>query len=338
MHYDLELESRLAWASFDYFRNWADIVGGDCGFTRTGFIRITAPEFSDTLRANVAMHQRIGIDSTVITADDVARLAPYMATDDFEIAAYEPDSGYADPSATTMSLMQAARELGARLVQGCQVTDVLVEGGKVRGVQTSKGDFYAPVVVNAAGANAAAVGRMVGLELPVDVWRHDTMFVVNPPDFGDEQLTVIDDAKAMYLRPETGGLTLVGLEDGNPIGKTAEELMGAAPANFVERAIDRICQRIPLMERASLHSAHDGYDGITPDQRSLLGPAGPDGFYLQCGFSGTGFKIGPAVGLCMAEWIVDGRAQTVDLAPFTLQRFAEGKHLTAKHAYHNIWR
>ena len=339
MHYDLELESRLAWVSFNhYFRNWAERVGGECGFTSTGFLRITSPKFSDTLRANVAMHQRIGINSTVVTPDEVARLVPYLATDDFEVAAYEPESGYADPSATAMAFMQAARAKGARVVQGCQVTDVLVEGGKVTGARTSKGDFFAPVVVNAAGPRAAAVGRMVGLELPVEVWRHDTMFVVNPPDLGDKQFTVIDDVNAMYFRPETGGLTLVGLEDGNPIGDTPEELMKTPPVNFVERAIDRICRRIPAMERASLHSAHDGYDGITPDQRSLLGPAGPEGFYLQCGFSGTGFKIGPAVGLCMAEWIVDGRAQTVDLAPFTLQRFAEGKHLTAKHAYRNIWR
>ena len=95
--------------------------------------------------------------------------------------------------------------------------------------------------------------------------------------------------------------------------------------------------RIPLMEQGSLHSTHGGIDGITPDQRAILGQAGPDGFYLACGFSGTGFKIGPAVGLCMAELIVDGRAQAVDIAPFALSRFAEGKKLVGEHAYDNIW-
>ena len=54
MHYDLEPESRLAWASFAYFRNWADVVGGDCGFTRTGFLQFVEPAYSDQLRANVA--------------------------------------------------------------------------------------------------------------------------------------------------------------------------------------------------------------------------------------------------------------------------------------------
>jgi glycine/D-amino acid oxidase-like deaminating enzyme len=91
------------------------------------------------------------------------------------------------------------------------------------------------------------------------------------------------------------------------------------------------------MEEGSYHSAQGGYDGITPDQRAILGPAGPEGHYLCCGFSGTGFKISPAVGACMAELILDGRASTVDISPFRLQRFSEGKLLSGEHAYKDIW-
>ncbi len=337
MHYDLELESMLAWLSFQTFRDWERQVGGDCGFTRTGFLKIVAPKFEEQLRANVVMQQRIGIDTTVVTAEEVARMAPYLVTEDFTIAAYEPESGYADPSASTMALMQAARQKGASLVQDCRVTGILVKGGKVRGVKSSQGDLFAPVVVNAAGAWAAQVGRMAGLEMPVRVWRHDTIFIRHPAELGSTHLTVIDDAKSMYFRPETGGLTLLGLEDGNPVGESPAEFADSVAPDFVDRAVDRICQRIPLMEQGSLHSTHGGIDGITPDQRAILGQAGPDGFYLDCGFSGTGFKIGPAVGLCMAELIVDGRAQTVDIAPFALNRFAEGKELVGEHAYDNIW-
>ena len=337
MHYDLELESKLAWISFQYFRDWEQRVGGDCGFTRTGFLKIVAPKYVEQLRANVVMQQRIGIDTTVITAEEVTRMAPYLVTDDFAIAAYEPDSGYADPSASTMALMQAARQKGACLVQDCQVTGILVEGGKVSGVKSSQGDFSAPVVVNAAGAWAAQIGRMAGLEIPVQVWRHDTIFIRQPAELAANHLTVIDDAQTMYFRPETGGLTLLGLEDGNPVGDSPDEFADSVAPDFVDRAVDRICRRIPLMEQGSLHSTHGGIDGITPDQRAILGQAGPDGFYLACGFSGTGFKIGPAVGLCMAELIVDGRAQTVDITPFALERFAKGKELVGEHAYDNIW-
>jgi sarcosine oxidase subunit beta len=87
----------------------------------------------------------------------------------------------------------------------------------------------------------------------------------------------------------------------------------------------------------SMHSAHGGYDGISPDQRAILGHAGPEGFYLVCGFSGTGFKIAPAVGACMTELIIDGRANTVDITPFTPNRFSEGMLLKGEHDYGDIW-
>lgn len=338
MHYDLEPESRLAWESFRYFRNWGEMVGGDCGFTRTGFLQIVRPEHADRLRANVAMHQRIGIPALLITAEDVNRLAPDFSTRDFEVAAYEPESGYADPSSAARSFMEAAARKGARLIQDCTVTAIRQRGGRVSAVETNRGEFAAPVVVNAAGAWAAQVGRMAGLQLPVDTWRHDTMFIRRPPELGPSHPTVIDFPNMMYFRPESGRLTLVGLEDANPIGESPDTGSEHARPGFVDRAAERICRRIPAMERGSLQSAHGGYDGITPDQRAILGQAGPEGFYLACGFSGTGFKIAPAVGACMAECIVDGQARTVDITPFRLGRFEEGKPLEGEHAYENIWR
>jgi sarcosine oxidase subunit beta len=346
MHYDVRQDSELAWVSFGYFRNWAERVGGDtstslsagCGFTRTGFLQIVAREDEELLRKNTAMHQDIGIPSLLITADDVKRLAPSFATDDFDLAAYEPESGYADPSSTAASLLNTARERGARLIQDCAVTDVLVEGGKVKGVRTSQGEFFTPMVVNAAGAWAGKLNELVGLDLPYTTWRHDTMFVSRPKEIGLNHPAVIDFPNEMYFRPETGSLTLVGLEDGNPLGESPDSDTDHAKKGFVERSIDRICKRIPLMENGALHSAHGGYDGITPDQHPMLGPAGPEGFYLQCGMSGTGFKIAPAVGLCMSELILDGEAKTVDISIYRPQRFAEGKQVVGEHPYSSIWR
>lgn len=338
MHYDLEQEAALAWESFQWFRDWKERVGPDpCGFTRTGFVQIVEPELEDTLRQVIRMHQRIGIAAIEVTAADVKRLAPSFYTDDFNIASYEPESGYADPVMSANSLMNAARAKGALLVQDCAVSGVTVSGGKVTGVRTSKGDFSAPIVVNAAGAWAQNICNSVGVELPLSTWQHDVMFVVRPPELRLPHPTVIDFPNSMYFRPE-GGLTLVGLEDGNPLGESPDGDTDHARKGFVEKAIDRICKRIPAMENGALHSAHGGYDGITPDQHPAIGPIGPEGFWLDTGFSGTGFKIGPATGLCVAEWILDGKPKTVDVSIFTPTRFAEGKHLVAEHPYKNIWR
>lgn len=335
MHYDAQVESELAWTSFQYFRNWQDMVGGDSGFTRTGFIQIVAAENTDKLKFNVAWQQRLGIPTFIISADDVKRLAPAFVTDDFECAAYEPESGYAMPGDTANSLMQAARERGARLRQECAVTGIKTNGGKVTGVDTTQGEFFAPVVVNAAGAWANAFNRMVGIELEYNTWKHDTMFVVRPRAVRALHPTVIDFPKDMYFRPE-GNLTLVGLEDGNPFGESPDDDTDHAAPDFAERAIERLCRRVPVMESAGYHSAHSGFDGITADQHMLLGAAGPDGFYLDCGHSGTGFKIAPAVGLCMSELILDGAGKTVDISALSPDRFAQGKAIRGNYA--NLWK
>jgi sarcosine oxidase subunit beta len=337
MHYDVPQDTELAWLSFQYFREWKERVGGDCGFTRTGFLQLVRPGDVPLLRANVTMHQRIGVPVLLVDAGDVRRLAPAFAADDIELAAYEPESGYAMPSDTAAAFIDAARAKGGRLVQDCAVTGVTSHAGKVTGVSTTQGEFSAPIVINAAGAWAAGINRMVALDIPYDTWRHDTMFVRRPPEIGVQHPTVIDDANNMYFRPE-GSLTLVGLEDGNPLGEAPDSDVDRALPGFVERGIDRLARRIPAIEGGSLHSAHGGYDGITPDQHPLLGPAGPDGFHLVCGFSGTGFKTAPAVGLCMSQLILDGRSSAVDLSIYAPDRFKRHKPIKGDHAYGDVWR
>lgn len=338
MHYDLEVESRLAWISFRYFREWGEVVGGSSGFTRTGFLQFVSPEEVELLRTNVRMHQAIGIPSLLIDREDVHRLAPYFYVEDIEQASYEPESGYADPSSCTAAFLNAARDRGTKLLQNCEVLGILLQGERIVGVQTNQGEFSAPVVVNAAGAWAREVGRMVGLDLPITSWRHDTMFIKRPSNIRADHPVAIDFPNSMYFRPETGGLTLVGLEDGSPLGEDPDGDTDNSKPGFVDRAVERICKRIPGIDAGFLHSSHGGYDGLTPDQRAVLGSAGPEGFYLDCGFSGTGFKIAPAVGACMAELIVDEQFTTADLSSFNLQRFSEGRLLKGEHAYKSIWR
>ena len=125
MHYDLEPESRLAWISYNYFCNWGEMVGGDSGFNRTGFLQFVEPDAIENLKANVKMHQRIGIPSLLITGDDVGRLAPSLFHEDIDLAAYEPESGYADPASCTGAFLDAAREGGAKLITDCEVIKIV---------------------------------------------------------------------------------------------------------------------------------------------------------------------------------------------------------------------
>src|SRR5919106_6118623 len=153
MHYDLAAESELTFVSYkNYFNDWKHRVGGDCGFINTGFMQIAKREHEDKLRGNVANQQRIGINTSVISAAEVKELFPDLVTDPFDFAAYEPDSGYADPTLTANSFLEAAKQNGATLIQNCEVTAINTSGGRVTGVSTTKDDFDAPIVVNASGA------------------------------------------------------------------------------------------------------------------------------------------------------------------------------------------
>lgn len=337
MHYDLKAESALAWRSYDYFINWESRVGGECGFTRTGFVRIVPPEQEANLRANVADQQALGIPTSIIAADDVRRLAPMLTTDDFNIAAYEPDSGYADPTSVCNTLLAAARRLGATYRPSAPVEAIEVSGGRVVGVRTASGSIGVPIVVLAAGAWSGVLARTAGVEMDIKAWHHDTGFVKQPAMTKAGLPTVIDDINELYFRPEGAGLALIGLEDGNRIDDRPGDDARSDPA-FVEHMVDRLTRRVPDYAQAGFQGAHGGTDGITPDQRAVMGAYGPEGLIWQTGMSGTGFKIAPAVGLAIAEVVLDGAAKSIDISMFGPGRFAAGKPLRGDHPYGDLWR
>lgn len=339
MHYDLESEARLAWASYPYFRDWAELVGeGDCGFVRTGFIQLVPEAQADALRANVAMQQRIGIETGLVNAATVADLVPGIRVDDVAVAAYEPGSGYADPTGTASGFLAAARRHGARYVGGCRVTGVAVDGDRVVGVDTDRGRFSAPMVVDVAGAWAAELARTAGVDLPVEPWRHATAYFGLPAGRPSTFPVVIDHAAGIYFRPEGHELMLVGLETDNVVGGSPDRPESPLAQSTVDGLVNGVCSRVPWMEQGTYRAAHGGQDGITPDQHAILSTAGPDGFCVACGFSGTGFKTAPAVGACMAELILDGRSTTVDLSAYGPERFTAGRRLEGEHSYGHLWR
>src|SRR5919108_3046545 len=151
MHYTYEPEARMAFAALRYFQHWQEMVGGECGFTQTGFIMTVTPDNADRLRKNVEMLRRLGVKTSVLTSQELREVQPFTHVDDLTVAAYEPESGYADPRATATAFMQQAQQQGATLREGVAVTGIRTQGGRVGGVDTSDGPFEAPVVVVMAG-------------------------------------------------------------------------------------------------------------------------------------------------------------------------------------------
>ena len=338
MHYDLAAESHLTFASYNkYFNVWKDRVGGECGFQQTGFLQIAKREHEDKLRGNVENQRKIGINTSVISVDEVRKLFPDLVTEYFDYAAYEPDSGYADATLTTNSFLDSAKRNGATLIQNCEVTAIHTSGGKVTGVSTTKGDFSSPIVVNAAGPWAKHVAALAGIEVPLVTWTHDVAFLHRPLTLGKIP-AVIDDVINCYFRPEGSALILAAGEDESLRGEAPDAEDQTPTPTFLDKLIDQMVQRIPKIEESGLHSVHVGRDGITPDQRAIYSGTDLSGFYLACGLSGTGFKTSPAAGASMVELILDGAPKTVDITPFRFSRFADGNLLEGEYGYGNIWK
>lgn len=333
MHYTNEWDARLAWASFPVFAHWRELMGGPEVFTRTGFLNIVAPEYADNLRKNVEMLRGIGINTAALTPAEVKELQPFVNVDDVGAAAYEPESGYANPADTVEGFRRRAVELGARVLQWTPVTRIVRTESRITGVETSQGRIDAPAVVVAAGAWTPRLCREVGLDLPARVKGIDTVLVSRPPELADPHMVFIDTIQETYFRPESGGLTIVGVPcqdwDLDP-----DTMSTALPPTAAAEGAQMLTHRIRAMEQATLARGFRAFDGYSADRHAVLDRAeGIDGLYLATAFSGTGFKIAPAVGTCMAELILRGAAKTVDIRAFGLRRFAEGRPLEGPYPY-----
>jgi sarcosine oxidase subunit beta len=335
MHYTNAPEARMALASLRYFQHWKDLVGGECGFTRTGFIMTVTPENAERLRRNVAMLQGLGVNTAVIGPSELRELQPGAWVEDLVVAAYEPDSGYADPVATTTAFMRAAQRQGATLREGVAVTAIRTAGGRVTGVDTADGPYDASIVVVMAGPWSDRLLKTAGIDLPLTPQRAQVAFYRRPPPLAAGHLVFIDGALGAYFRPHGGELTLIGVGLWKPEPRPDPDAYNEAnDPDFIPDARARAAQRLPALQQAAYVRGHAGIYDVSPDTRAVLDRApGLEGLYIAAGFSGTGFKIAPAVGACMAELITQERATSVDITPFRFSRFAENQPLQGADEY-----
>ncbi|HZO29197.1 MAG TPA: FAD-dependent oxidoreductase [Chloroflexota bacterium] len=336
MHYTNEPEARLAHASLPYFSNWNELVGrGDCGFLKTGMARLVTAENEPKLRANVEMLERVGINTRVIGARELAELAPSWHTDDVVAAAWEPDSGCADPVGTTHGLLERAQDLGAEVLTHTEVTGVDVAGGRVTGVQTSGGPISAPTVVMAGGVWTVPLLRDLGVPVNLQPVRIQVALFRRPPSLAGPHPILIDGINELWLRPEgpNWGSTLVGVASRTPLADP-DNLDEGVDANYVPRARAGLAKRIPALADAPMRGGWAGAITLTEDGKAILDQH-PEigGLFVFSGDNGSAFKTAPAVGRVLAEWITQGRPSLLDPAPFRMTRFREGVPLYGEHEY-----
>jgi sarcosine oxidase subunit beta len=334
-HYSNDFTIRMAKESLYVFQHFDEMIGGDCGFVTTGMLVIADEPGVETLRANVTLQQAQGINTRLITPAEISEVAPEYTGKEAALMCYEADAGVADPMATTYCFAQRAKDYGATIYEEQAVTRILTQHGRVTGVETAQGTLLAPTVVLAANAWSVGLTQPLGIPLPITATRHPMLALRRPDDLGGRHnmhAVCLDVRHAIYLRPDLGGITLVGSTDnvltpGDPDhyqqGLTEHEI-----AFFREKA--REC--MPGLARAVPRGGWAGIYDDTPDYHPILGQLpGYEGLYCAAGFSGHGFKLSPLVGQWMAQLITTGQ-QPEDMRPFAYERFVQGHEIRPRYS------
>lgn len=324
-HWDTLAEVRLIARSREMFANWNDIVGGDCGFVRGGYLHVTGTDREPDVRRVHDMLIGEGLESHWIERDDLATLQPLLNLDRLIGGAWEPSSGWANSVATTQSLAAAARARGVEIREKTSVTKVEHAGGRITGVQTTDGTIGCRAVVLAVGPRVLSMHAAPDVALPIEIVRGQVGWVSRPNDLPEREIGFYDEVTGVYTHPH-GDLNLLGCDRNFAFAPVAnpDDYPREIDGKWLARAAMALGYRMPGLREVVIRRGVTGLYDFTPDGQPIVdGPIGGiEGYYVACGFSGVGFKSAPAVGLGLAELVLDGKATSVDIDHLRYSRFA----------------
>jgi len=209
------------------------------------------------------------------------------------------------------------------------VTGFTRDAAGITSVETTRGSVATRGVVNCAGAWAAGVAKLAGMDLPVEPLRR--MLVPSEPfdEFPHTAPMIVDMSNGFHFRPEARGFLLAW----NDPEETPGFKMDFDPG-FVEKILTRAADRVPCFANLPVNPkrAWASLYEMTPDHHPILGEARDmRGFFLANGFSGHGVMHAPATGKILSDLILTGRTELIDASLLSLTRFAEGRliHETA---------
>ena len=321
--FSTEANVRLTQLSYRYFTHDREILGCSVDFIRHGYLFVTTSE--DTLeqgRRSVGLQRGLGVPSEVPTPAQIqTHLAP-LITDDLVGGTFCADDGSADPYSMLQGFLSVAKGRGLRLLTDHAVTGLVLNGERVTGVRTRRGDWSAPVVIDCAGPHADEIGAMAGVDIPSRPYRRQVMVTEPLPSLPAVFPLIVDLDTGFYVHRQGLSAVLMGGTDKDlQPGHDTTVDWGAFDAVF--RAAAR---RVPPLAEAQVMRAYAGVRDLTPDYHGILGPAREaPGLYVACGFSGHGFMHAPAIGILMTEILLDGRAGSMDIDALSLDRFAAGR-------------
>jgi sarcosine oxidase subunit beta len=336
-HYSVIENVELALSSWKAFTDFSGYLGDEeasAGLVRCGYL-IASPEGPklEPLRAALAAQQAKGIEVRLLDAQEAGALLPLARFDDAALIGYEPQAGFADAYLVATGFARAARRRGVKIMEGVEVHQLLLENGRVSGVETSQGRFTAPTVVSTQNIWATDIERWTGVASPVVPERHSVLALEGPQPYTFAMPVYKDLGSPGMLYCRSYGGTQMLVSEGT-VGETLpapDNEQGDISMDYMVEVGTQVAERFPGFETAGVASSWTGVYDVTPDWNPVLGRL-PDvpGLVVGYGFSGHGFKLSPAVGRVLAQEAL-GLPTDVSLAPYALERFRSGHLLTGKY-------
>lgn len=315
---------RMSLYSIPFYANFEEHTGYPSGYQPQGYLFLaTQPKHLDYLRSNQERQKAFGLtNASMISAEEIRRQYPLLRSDDIVGGSFCPSDGFVDPHSAMTGFMKCAQERGATLWRETEVTAICLEGGRITGIETTRGPVATRTVVNAAGAWAAQVGKLAGIDLPVEPLRR--MLVPSEPfdQYPHSAPMTVDMSNGFHFRPEALGFLLAW----NDPEERSSFRTDFDPA-FVEKVLIRAANRVPIFENLPINPkrAWAGLYEMTPDHHAILGGVPElEGLFLANGFSGHGVMHAPATGKVLADLILHGSTKLIDAGTLSLRRFAEG--------------
>lgn len=313
-------EFPLAFRAIERWRTLEEELVADLSYRRDGHLTtIELEEDLPALTASVAAQSVLGLDIRVVSGEELHYLSPGISPSVLA-AAYSPNDGHADPTATTRAFADSAARYGATVVTGGSVTRLSLSGGRIAGVETDRGSIAADQVVLAAGAWSAGLAADIGLKLPVNAQGFQAMTTKPAPPLLRQVMGSV--RRLISLKQLPDGRYLLG--GGWPGEFTLDRPRGTTLPVNRDGNREAAIGILPAVAGVEIADAWLGIEAVAVDEVPIIGPIdGIDGFVVATGFSGHGFALSPAVGESVAELITTGSLPP-SLADLTYARFTHG--------------
>ena len=315
--------SRMAWWSHQFYRDFEEHTGGQIAYGENPMVRFATADNREAVQRGFEVLRDLDIPVTRFEAGELDEQFPMIETDPYEFAVSDDAAAYSDGTDAASGLARAAQEAGATVVTGVAVERIRAEGDVVTGVDTGAGSVGCDRVVVTAGPWTKQLLGHHDVEVPLRTTREE-VFILDPPDaFRDAHPDLVptsDSGEGWYVRPDFGGGVLLATHHtGDEVD--ANHYSDKPDQETILRLLDELEAFVPGLAGAGIKGEYCGLYTSTPDYDFILDQIGPEGCYVGCGFSGHGFKHGPAVGRVLADLSAHGETNFVDLDYFSLDRF-----------------